>query len=496
MRRRSEAHMPERTQRSAPRTQQRESLRIPHDVHNEQVVLAAMLVDPATCDRLLHRFTPDYVHGKGHAEAVATIAELRRRKLTFDPATVAQLSAGKVDGGYLAQLAQQRPVLPPNLQYHIEMLQWDRVRIEAAQGPVEAFLEALRDQTTDPEQMRTAARRVEAAFSASSLRYLRDPNEVVREMMAEIDRRRTGTACYPFGLEGFDRYEEDHPTKPGQARLTPGLAPGMVTVITGLSGGGKTTFTAAVMLQQARLKRRVLYGAWEQGAPLTLELIALQSLGYSRAAFIDGAVTQEERDDVEAEGIRLSKWIRFIEVPFGRERGKRQFNDSNLDVIHAYVAETGADVFVADLWRRALRQMEPDEEEIALYRQQAIAQETKCHVVLVHQQRLKDVEQREDKQPTREGLKGSGAWIEVADTIVGVHRPALFKDVPDDKLLALILKQRHGVWPLAVEFDWRPEYGSIVKGRSVVYQHPGQLNAIDTEIQVSTKKSAKYGRRG
>ena len=269
-----------------------------------------------------------------------------------------------------------------------------------------------------------------------------------------------------------------------------------MTVVTGLSGGGKTTFTTAVATAQANAGRRVLYGAWEQGSGATLELMAVQSLGLSRTSFVEGTVTQAEHDAVDAEMRRLAERVRFFELPFGRERGKRQLNDEHLDTIHAYIAETGADVFIADLWRRAVRQFDPDEEEAALYRQQAIAQETRCHVILVHQQRLKDVEAREDKQPTREGLKGSGAWVEVPDTIIGVHRPALWKAVADDTLVAIVLKQRHGPWPLAVEFDWKPEEGSIRNGRSVEYQRPGQ-GEVDSFLAESTPKKgrARHGKR-
>jgi KaiC/GvpD/RAD55 family RecA-like ATPase len=302
-------------------------------------------------------------------------------------------------------------------------------------------------------------------------------------------------ACFPYGIDGLDVYEDGHPNA-GRHRLTPGAAPGQVTVITGLSGGGKTTFTTAIAVAQANMGRRVLFGAWEQGSRMTLELMAIQSLGLSRAAFVEGAITQEERDAVVGEAERLAEWVRFFELPFGRERGKRGINDENLDLIHAYIADTGADVFVADLWRRAVRQFDPDEEEAALYRQQAIAQETRCHCILLHQQRLKDVEQREDKQPTREGLKGSGAWVEVPDTILGVHRPALWKNVPDTSLAVLVLKQRHGPWPLAVEFDWKPEEGSIRHGRSVDYQQPGQTAEVDNFIgEMAPKKGGRRGKR-
>ena len=77
-----------------------------------------------------------------------------------------------------------------------------------------------------------------------------------------------------------------------------------------------------------------------------------------------------------------------------------------------------------------------------LIRQQAMLNEMGVHGILAQQQRLKDIELRPDKRPTREGIKGSGAWTEVPDNIIGVHRPALWKPVPDNVLEVDILKQR------------------------------------------------------
>jgi DnaB-like helicase C terminal domain len=137
--------------------------------------------------------------------------------------------------------------------------------------------------------------------------------------------------------------------------------------------------------------------------------------------------------------------------------------------------------------------MDPDEEECALYRMQAIAQDANVHAMLIHQQRLKDIEGRTDVRPTREGLKGSGAWVEMPDTIIGTHRPALWKAVDDVTVELLVLKQRHGVWPLAVECDWSPETGLICNGRTVEYARPGQTTEVDSFLNEAAP--AGKGRR-
>jgi len=179
---------------------------------------------------------------------------------------------------------------------------------------------------------------------------------------------------------------------------------------------------------------------------------------------------------------RIAERIAFLAMPFRRKSGEKPNNDRNLDILHGYIADSGCEVFIADLWKRLLRDASPEAEEDALIRQQSMAEETRTHGILLQQQRLKDVEQREDKRPTREGIKGSGAWIEVPDTIIGVHRPALWKRMDDNKLEGIVLKQRYGKWPLAVEFDWDAERGSITGGRPIDYDRPGEVTELDSDF--------------
>jgi hypothetical protein len=66
-------------------------------------------------------------------------------------------------------------------------------------------------------------------------------------------------------------------------------------------------------------------------------------------------------------------------------------------------------------------------------------------------------------------MKGSSAYVEVADNLFGTHRPALFKSVPDNKFELLVLKQRDGRWPIALEFDFDPDTAQIWSGREVPF---------------------------
>ena len=470
--------------RVEPRPAANPALRIPHDVVNEVVLLAAVIVDETAAKKYLPAIPSDNFYGSGHAAAWTVLQEIQRRGLHYDPATVQQLSGGTVDASVLEEYVRERPEPPPNLGHHADMIRWDRARIELVRGPLQAFLEALRNPRTDPDQLRAMSRRLpESLDGYSSQRYLRDPAHLLREQAKELTDRRKGHAIFPFGLDGLDVYSEGEllagRVVAGTSRLIPGAAPGKVTVVTGASGSGKTTTTIGVALAQAKLQRRVLLGAWEQGSGLTLELAAAMSLGWSRTLLSLGEYTEADQHELEAEMERLSEYLRFFELPFGRARGERGGNDRNLDLIQQVISDSACDLFIGDLYRRAFKETNPDDEEQALYRTQAIAQEQHCHVMLIHQLRLKDLEAREDKRPTREGMKGSSGWVEVADTLLAWYRPGLYKRIPDDRVQCLILKQRYGPWPLAVEFEFDPDYGCVANGRGIEYERPGEQGEID-----------------
>jgi replicative DNA helicase len=460
-----------------------ESVKVPHDVVNEIVMLAAVIVDAEAAAHYLPTISADSFYGQGHAQAWAVLQRLRAQGLTYDPATVQQMTGGAVDTAMLDAYCADRPAAPPNLRHHAECLAWDRARIEAVRGPVTEFLEAIRDPLSDPSKVRALARSIGTSFDGMGDRkYLRDPAGLLREHKKELEDRRMGRAVFPYGIDGMDYYGEDD-DEPGAARLIPGAAPGKLTVIVGISGSAKSTTTARMALEQARQGRKVLYGAWEQKSAMTLEIVAAISLGWSRTDLMVGRFSEADQEELLAEMERLSQWIRFLDLPYGRASGERRSNAANLDLLHQYIADAAPDVFIGDLFRRVLAETDPDDEEQALYRMQAMMQETQAHGILVQQLRLKDVEARDDQRPTRESIKGTSAWIDVADTIIGWYRPALHRNVPDDTIQAIILKQRYGQWPLAIEFDWDPAFGSLDRGRTLAYDRPGsEANELDITL--------------
>jgi len=503
--------MPRRRREEGEEEKRPETVEVAYSPVNEQVVLAAALVDSEACERLLKKLRPEHFLVELYRAAWAALSEMGRRRLEFDWATLQQLGGDRVDTRQLQELVGLRPDAPAaaNLDHHVQALYWDRQRAVAVQGPLSALLEVLRKPSESPDRVRALARQLAQSFDGTGAGYLRNASDLVVAASREMEKRISGLACYPFGIEGLDRYEqgardEKQRDVSGRFRLIPGAAPGEVTVLTGTSGSGKSTVAFHVALGLRRAGRRVLFGAWEMGSEDSIELLACIELGWSRTDLLEG-VGYGEQEKIEHEEkmhdlVTGPNGIVFFDNPFQRQVGSKPSTDRNLDTIHQHLADSGCEVGIFDLWERCLVSNDPGEEQRALWRQHAVAQETRTHCVLLAQQRLKDLEQRADKHPTREGIKGSSAWVDVADTILGVHRPALWKQIPDDRLEVDVLKQRKGKWPLRVEFTWDPEYGSVDGGRSVVYEQPGtdnggNMSELFNMATPKSKKTAGGGRR-
>lgn len=411
----------------------------------------------------------------------------------LDQGTVAAL----VEDPNLVGLAQGiRAHRPPdgNLLDVVERLRWN-AGVKLAAESVPPFAELLRKRSRPEETLKAARAIVQALDGARPYGRRHASNaEAVARRLDVIKLRRISKKRYPFGLEGFDVDEGEPEGSTKRYRTTVGTAPGKVTVLTGLSGNGKSTVLANVVLAQVETGRRVLYGAWEDDQEDVLELLGAIRAGVNLTRLTVGELDEEEEELMGLAMKEVGESVVFMPNPLEKVRKLRYRNDEALDLIHSYAEESSADFAVFDLWARAFSFGAEQEEAEALYRQQAIAKATSCHCLLVQQQLLKSVEKREDARPTREGIKGSGEWTGIADTILGVYRQDLYKNVPAGKLEVTILKQRRGRWPLNVEFDFDPEYGRLSNGHAVAYESPGtkpENSKNDLNRAISSRKNRK-----
>lgn len=467
-----------------PKTRHDDTIEIPYDPVGEQVIIAAALVDSEARASLCGKLRAEQFSVPEHSLAwTHVILPMHKGKMEYDPATVQQLSAGKVDVAYLTDLVEARPEAPPNLSYHVEQLFWDSARMAAVKGPLASLLAGLRDPHTKPERIKALSSQLTTTFATHAERsYLLDSRSLARTQIAEIDQRIAGHAVYPYGIPGIDDYESGH-AKDGDPRFIPGSKPGLTTVVTAISGHGKSTFTARVALAQARglvvngvrvrKRKKVLYGAWEMSGGMTLELLACMALNYSRTAVMSGRLTKEERDKLHATMEAIGQYVTFMVNPFMVERknnrGKRPSTAHHLDIIEKHISDSGCDVFIGDLWARCLLTDDPGEEAEALWCQQEMHERLQVHGILLQQQNIEKLTSRRDKWPTQETVHGSKAWTHIADNMIGLNLPSMWKNLPPNLMEVHVLKQRYGPFPLLVECEWDGDRGHIGAGVSQPY---------------------------
>lgn len=477
---------------NAPRAQV-----VPVDLTNEMIVLAAGMVDAAARAKLSSTVNADLFFDDGHSAAWAALAELQRRGMGVDIPALAKALAGKVEASYLSELAAAYPQAPKNLDHHVHALRWDHARASAARGPLADLLKLLQDPSADPSRVRAAGKQVAVALDVSTDRsFMPDRIELARRT-TEAMRLRGVRGIREFGIKGLDLYPDKKP------RMLVGTELGALTVVTGVSGSNKSTFTARLVLEQARRQRPVLFGAWEMSFERTMELMAVCSLAdedpkdeqWTRTAIKIGQLDAQHMRRFQERCESIGEYVRFFHPPFHRELRKRYDNQDSLDVVCQQIQDSGAELVVFDLFDRCTPSTRPEDVERALYRLQQIAQETNTHLMPLVQQKIKEVEDTDDKMPTRRTIFGSQSWVTVADTILGVHYPRLWKPtLTESKLEILVLKQREGRWPQRIEFDWDAERVQMKNGRELrMHYDPSE---VDDEKLSGSKGVSNFLKKG
>lgn len=454
-----------------------------YDAANEILVIEAAKADAKTRRELVHRLAADEFLVDQHRPVWAALRVMSDEGLEYTDEAMRRLVLAAGGSEEVVQYAAGlRSAVPQNLKWHLETLAWDATRARVLKSTVPELLKILRDPQATAEAVVSAARSVNRGLDGPGRRHMHTAADLYRSYRAEVTARRAARNVFPLGAECFD------------ANLTEGFMPGRMTVSAGLPGAGKSTVWMAFAIRLAMLGRRPMYCAWEMDAESLLDVGCSHMTGIDLRRIVQGQLTDEETDRVD----KASRWIvsriKFMGNPFfdTLRQGKKPSNERNLDVLEGYVAESGCDVAVYDLWERMLAWRKPEDVTTALYRMQGMHTEYGLHGVVIQQLNLKDVERRADKRPTRDSIKGSGAYVEVADLIFGVHRDAQFKAVEDNGVETICLKQRKGRANWNILWAWDGATCRVNDPREVSYD-PGLDQAVaDGDIGAPITDPAQF----
>lgn len=421
------------------------------DVVGEQAVLGAALVDAEVRKHVVRRLSPDLFLAPQHRAIALALRECENRALEPTPQALAAHGQSDEWGGddYL-RLVREAASPRANLRAHVRALEWDAARFRVLTGSHAALTDALCDPKAEPERVQAAARAVLSGVDGhGGRRFLRDPKLLAKTWRMELSIRRAGGGFVSTGYDALD------------SLLAEGFAPGRLTVLPGLSGVGKSVCAYNLALRAALAGRRVLYGSWEVGSVSALNSMVAAKTGIPLRKIIRADTMTSDESEIAGKAVEwICSRIRFMDNPFFQRRSggdrERPSNERNLDLLEGYVAEAGCELVFFDLWERMLAMRDPERDVApALYRTHAMAEEYGFHAFILQQIRLKDVERRTDQRPTREGIKGTSAYVDVADVILGLHEPPV-EESEGQSLDAICLKQRAGgrdCWAVRFPYD-------------------------------------------
>lgn len=416
----------------------------PYDVNNERSVLAGVLLDKAVRRKVVGYLKPVEFQGVEHrAIYEAVLAAGDEAELDTEVLLLCD-ERGKVDRGLVEDL-MARVRVPANIDRHLQTMRRDYLRL-AAVPAVERLLEALKDRTIKHDECTKAAAGVLSGLSdvgvtASSGGALAD------QYMAEVDQRRNGEV--PFVTTGYPVLDEF---------MNEGLARERVSVLAARPRIGKTHVVVDLVTRLLRAtKLRILVLPLEPGRMRFIDMMVCNAMGIpiSSLTKYPEELTTAARDEIDRnvrKMIGTDDRLTILDNPFAAL--KRWNNDTAMDKSEELYAVGGFDLVVTDLWARKLTRRDPEEVSRALAREQSMAQKYKLHSLMVHHISRK-AEERKDKRPELTDLKESGAWEEVVDLALGLHREKVYKQhLRADRMEVIVLKQRLGGGGDVMEADF------------------------------------------
>lgn len=440
-----------------------EPLRLPpHSIEAEQMVLGAMLLDPAAFDRVADLLAPEDFYSDAHRRIHAAIVDLARTGQPVDTLTVAERlqAAGALDavGGlpYLGSLAQAVPATA-NAPHYAGIVRDRSIRRRVAAFAAEIAEKAYARSNGQEvlEELTAGAHAIAEARTGDDAVAL---SELAPAVVAELERRQEAKdpPGISTGLSDLD------------GKIV-GLQPGDLILVAGRPSSGKTALGLQFAVHAAlALGKPGLYFSLEM-RPRAIAERAIANVGQVNAhAMRVGRMEQEDWSRVanaigkiEAASPLLIDGSPRLTIERIRARARRAHRRVGISlVVVDYLGlvegmgdEDSRHEAVSDI-SRGLK---------------LLANELDVPVVALAQLNRK-VEERTNKRPMLSDLRDSGALEQDADLVLMVYREEVYK--PDDedvrgKAEIIVAKQRNGetgtvfatfigAWSRFTDTTWRP----------------------------------------
>jgi len=407
----------------------------PYDVNNERQVIAALLKDKDARRKILGLLSADEFQGAAHRAIFKAVKQVGTDEELDTAIILHNDDSGELRRGIVDDLFTKIEA-PKNIERHMLRVREHHLRVSNMAG-VEALAVTLKN--------RQAAHADCVGLARDVLRGLTDigfdpntGNALCEQYVTTFDERCAGKR--PFVSTGYEALDE---------LLTEGFAKKRMTAVCGRTGNGKSMFMTDMVNRLLRHNEtlRILVLPLEVGRERFLDMLVSNSTGIAIDMLVRNPedLTLEQRDLVKRhvkKAVGTDNRLTVLDNPFVKL--PRWTNDAAMDKLEELYATGGYDIVMIDLWDRMLVDKSPNEIGRALMHDQDMLQRYELHGIALNQLNRK-VEERRDKRPELTDLKGTGAWEEVPDQVLAVHREHKYKPwTTRDDIEVHVLKQRLG----------------------------------------------------
>lgn len=428
------------------------------DHNNEQLILANAVRSPLhfglVCDLI---DSPQVFLMPRHQNLFDALLQVREKKIALNIDNILSCTKQSVykpecDFDYITQLKAAYPDLATNLDFQIKKLKSDYIKTKLLESSIPRLVQQISDPMADLSTISDALTEDQKLIDTSVLRTELDLltiDSMKREYEDLDSRRKQGISSYPSGYKHLNK------------ELTEGFAPGRITVIAARPSMGKSSFVAALMLRlSTQGVPSALFALEMDRVPMIDKFLAMRTkipltkIIRDRSQFTpaDEKLFNDELDTLSHNRMLFIDDKPSVDLNYIKHQIMLLKKTLNAPYIVVFIDLFGQ---VGDIMDSYEQNMSTAYEK-KLRRAHILAKDLNIHLVLVNQLR-RDLDKQKSKRPELHYLKNSGAWEEVADNILLLHREKYYENALEDDILEVwIKKQRMGERNKLVSFLFDP----------------------------------------
>jgi replicative DNA helicase len=391
---------------------------LPVDIDNEALILANAIKDEKNREILVNRVDFNDFRIKENQGIAFAIKQIHEKRLEMNPDTLVLMVKSSpvrygIDFEYVQKMEEYDVVPEANLEQHIQKLQLDKLKNDLAKEFYESiFASCLKPESSLAElheRLEKVNNVLKKGYSHSQLQF-----KTMETVIADYERyRKEKRAFYTTGFRQLDE------------KLTEGLKPKGITIVAGLPGSGKSSMTLSMM---NNLANQGIYTA-QFALEMDNNAIASKLAGYRTGIPVKKIVKyfdtleakEKELLEYELQRLASNKYMLFNDTPSQTLATIRE----QIKILQDRMRQEYF-VIVIDLFGK-IREFQESENFARDYEKklndvQIMAKELSVNIVPVAQIH-REVVGRKFNRPKMSDIKNAGAWEEVADIILGVHRP-------------------------------------------------------------------------